>query len=222
MKNPVGLIVTILIIVLPIVWCCINLVNVNKEYDSNVDKMNDLTNEINNIIEDNVNQNNKSGDTYIGSMDGETYESSIGKPIGKIIENATVNETVNVYLDPDESSSIVGTVNKDTVVTMHNYPDNWTRIKVGSLSGWVRSNYITVPDDTDTTTLGTVIGKNGTVNVDSLNVRESASTSATIIQTFTLDTEVKILAVSEDKNWYQVQWRNVLGWVSAQYITVQY
>lgn len=229
MKNSAGLIVTVLIIVAPIVWCCISLINTNKEFEDNIDKLQNMEDDINGVIDNNIanytgsGDNNSSGDNnYSGSIGGESFESTIGAPIGKIIEGATVNISVaNVYADPNETSSIMGTVTKNTEVTSQDYPGGWSRVKVGELSGWVKTEYITKPDTANNTTIGTVIGKTAVVNVESLNVRETPVTG-NIITTFTQNTEVKILQVSEDNSWYQVQWRTTLGWVSSQYVTVQY
>ena len=91
-STGLGLAVTILIIVIPIVWCCISLVNINKDYKDNVDEMQSMTDNINDIIDNDYANNshssgedNTSGDTYQGSMGGESYENSIGTPIGKIV-----------------------------------------------------------------------------------------------------------------------------------------
>ena len=228
MKNPAGLIVTVLIIVVPIVWCWISLINTNKEYNENVDKMQSITDDINGVINDDLANNTvsgdveSSGDTYTGSLGGETYESNIGTPIGKIVEGATINISVaNVYANPDENSDIIGTVTKNTEVTVHDYPNGWSRIKVGELSGWTKTEYVTKPSDVGDVSIGSVIGKTALVDADSLNVR-NAPVNGTIITTLTRDTDVKILAVNDDNTWYQVQWRTTLGWVSAEYVNVKY
>lgn len=229
MKNSAGLIVTILVIVAPIVWCCISLINTNKEFENNMNEIQNMENDINGIIDNNIanhavsGEEKKSGDeNYSGSIGGENFESTIGAPIGKIIEGATINIGVaNVYSSPDETSSIMGTVTKNTEVTSQDYPSGWSRVKIGELSGWVKTEYITKPDTSNNSSIGTVIGKIAVVNVDSLNVRETP-VSGKIITTFTKDTEVKILQVNDDNTWYQVQWRTTLGWVSSQYLTIQY
>lgn len=231
MKNStgIGLAVTILIIVVPIVWCCISLVNINKDYENNIDEMQSMTDNINDIVDNNfVNnvpssgENNTSGDTYQGSMGGESYETSIGTPIGKIVEGATINIAVaNVYSNPDENSTILGTINKNTSVTVHDFPNGWSRIKVGELSGWTRTEYITKPDDIGDVSIGTVIGKTAIIDAESLNVRE-APVNGKIIERLTRDTEVKILEVNDDSTWYKVQWRTTYGWISAEYAKVQY
>jgi len=232
MKNSAGLIVTIVIIVAPIVWCCISLINTNKAYEEDMEQMNQIQNmedNINNVIDNDMANNSSSegnktsGDGYSGSIGGETFESSIGAPIGKIIEGATINISVaNVYTNPDETSGIVGTVTKNTEVTSQDYPKEWSRIKVGELSGWIKTEYITKPEDTTgSTTIGTVIGKTAIVNVDSLNVREKP-VNGDVITTLTKDTDVKILEVNDDNTWYQIQWRTTLGWVSSKYVTIEY
>lgn len=231
MKNSAGLIVTILIIVTPIVWCFINLININNEYEEDTNQMSeiqDMEDNINNVIDSNIANNTSSegnktsGENYSGSIGGEAFESSLGAPIGKIVEGSTINISVaNVYMNADETSGIVGTVTKNTEVTSQDYPKGWSRIKVGELSGWVKTEYITKPADTGSTTIGTVIGKKAIVNVDSLNVREKP-VSGKVITTLTKDTDVKILEVNEDESWYQVQWRTTLGWVSSKYVTVEY
>lgn len=231
MKNSAGFIVTILIIAAPIVWCCINLININNDYEEDTNQMDEIKNmedSINNVIDKDIANNSSSegkasGDSYSGSIGGESFESSIGAPIGKIVEGTSINISVaNVYTNPDETSGIVGTVTKNTEVTSQDYPKGWSRIKVGELSGWVKTEYITKPENTiGNTTIGTVIGKKAIVNVDSLNVREQP-VNGKVITTLTIDTDVKILDVNDDESWYQIQWRTTSGWVSSKYVTVEY
>ena len=155
-------------------------------------------------------------------MGGDSYQSTIGTPIGKIIEGATINvNAANVYADADENSNIIGTVTKNTEVTVQDYPNNWSRVKVGELSGWVRTDCIDKPSESGNTTIGSVVGKTAIINAASLNVRETP-VSGKVMTTLTKGTDVKIMAVNEDSTWYQVQWRTTLGWVSSEYVTVEY
>ena len=228
MKNPAGLIVTVLVIVAPIVWCTVNLININKEYDKNIDEMQSMTDNINNVIDNDLNNSSTENedvsgeDTYDASMGGESYQSSIGAPIGKIIEGAKINvNAASVYAEANETSNIIGTVAKNTEVTIQDYPNNWSRVKVGDLSGWVRTDCIDKPAESGNTTIGSVVGKKAIINAESLRVRKTP-VDGEVMTTLTKGTDVKIMAVNEENTWYQVQWRTTLGWVSSEYVTVEY
>jgi hypothetical protein len=59
--------------------------------------------------------------------------------------------------------------------------------------------------------------RDGIVNVDALNMRSDANTSAPILITLNKDTKVKILTKKGD--WYRVQYADKEGFCFAQYIT---
>ncbi len=213
-----------LIIVVPIVVCVITLNNIWSEdgdptFYEDDDKQNNQDDNPNNP-DDTIVEPPKEETYQIGD---EEFKSNIGGPISKIVENATINISVaNVYLNPDENSEVLDTITKHTVVTTQAFPNGWSRIKsASSASGWVRTENITLPEDSGDVTVGTALGRTGVVNVTSLNVRASASTTATIKDRLTEGTEVKILEVSDDKSWYKVQWQTLEGWVSSQYITLK-
>ncbi|MBQ9267708.1 MAG: SH3 domain-containing protein [Clostridia bacterium] len=216
-----------LVIVVPIIICFVTLNNIWKEDDTGVIK--GVDSESNNVIAGNDVTNENGGTTtpqvteQTYQMGSEEFKSAIGAPTSKIIEGATINISVaNVYLNPDENSEVVDTITKHTVVTTQSFPDGWSRIKSSStVSGWVRTENITLPADSGDVSVGSVVGRSGKVNVTSLNVRASASTTATIKNTLTENTEVKILEISGDGNWYRVQWQSLEGWVSSKYITLQ-
>ena len=219
-----------LVIVVPIVVCIITLNSIwNEDTEDDVIQGIDGKNQGTQVVENNNQQeqgntnvvNPNAEKTY--TMGNEEFKSSIGEPTSKIIENATINISVaNIYLNPDENSEILDTITKHTIVTTQSFPNGWSRIKSATTaSGWVKTENITLPEDTGSISVGTVLGKTGVVNVSSLRVRESASTTAKIKNTLTENTEVKILEASGDSNWYKVQWNSLEGWVSSKYITIK-
>lgn len=219
-----------LVIVVPIVVCIITLNSIwNEDTEDDVIQGIDGKNQGTQVVENNNQQ--EQGNTNVVNpneektytMGNEEFESSIGEPTSKIIENATINISVaNIYLNPDENSEILDTITKHTIVTTQSFPNGWSRIKSATTaSGWVKTENITLPEDTGSISVGTVVGKTGVVNVSSLRVRESASTTAKIKNTLTENTEVKILEASGDSNWYKVQWNSLEGWVSSKYITIK-
>ena len=59
--------------------------------------------------------------------------------------------------------------------------------------------------------------KEGTVAADCLNVRQTPSTSATVVAQFLKDTKIEINESKE--GWYKVTYKNVTGWVYGDYIS---
>ena len=154
------------------------------------------------------------------TMAGETFTSSIGNPIGKIVEGATIAISVaNVYEETDENSTVLARLEKHTVVTTQAYPEGWTRIKNSNVSGWVRTENIELPDESGDTSLGSAVGRTGIVTVDGLRIRSQASTSGSILNTLLENTEVVIAEVSGD--WYKIKYKNTEGWVSSNYIKIK-
>lgn len=221
MKHIEKLII-ILIIIAPIVWGYISL----KPYIEEDDIVEDIVSE---SIGENIVSNYENEidppliEEYKGVIQGEEYISTIGNPVGKIVMGAEINISVaNVYLEPNENSEVVDTLTKHSIVTTHAYPGGWSRIKSEKVSGWMRTEHITLPPDIGDVNIGSVIGRIGTVNVDSLNVREKASANAKKITSIIDGTDVTILAISDDGEWYQVKINSKTeGWVAKKYLTIK-
>lgn len=218
-----GRVILFLIIIVPIVVCCVTLNKVWNE-DSNYEDVN--SNLANNDIKsgDKVNtsgenDNNKEIIEVSGEMAGEQYVSRIGMPISKIYTDATVAITVaNVYDEADENSEIVGTMDKFTVITAHKYPEGWTRVTNGTISGWMRTENINFPSG-GTLETGNNDTKTGKVTAEPyLNMRASASTSAQIITTIPKGATITIKDSIE--GWYKVTYASATGWVSSKYVTL--
>jgi len=101
--------------------------------------------------------------------------------------------------------------------------NNWTRIECDGVLGWVYNkdiiNFDKIVWNTGTSGGQGVQQKQGKVNVSSVNVRKSASSTATILTILSKNAAVTILGQSGD--WYQVKTSNgTIGYISAQYITV--
>ena len=222
MNNPKGLIVVILVIAAPIIWFCIRVSTINKTYESG--DLSSIKTEIENISNEYINQveqgeylvveNNVSGEQQTQDNSGV---GKYGNPLSKLIENAKINVTsVNVYQEPDDTSSLVGAAYKDMVVTVQDYPNGWSLIKYGEGSGWVKSETVTRPDDPNATSsnLVSAVGKKGEVLVDALNVRASAVDGA-VLETIHLGDEFTIIGANADESWFQIQYGTKSGWVSG-------
>ena len=83
----------------------------------------------------------------------------------------------------------------------------------------MKTENIKLPETSNSMTLTTSgDSRTGTVKVsDSLNMRESASTTAKIIKSLTNGTTVTILDSSN--GWYKIKVGDTTGWVKSDYIT---
>jgi SH3-like domain-containing protein len=158
-------------------------------------------------------------DVITGTIGGTEYTAK-ENPIGKIVEGGSINISVaNIYKDPDETSEILGRLQKNVVVISQAYPDGWSIIKSDNLTGWVKSENITLPSEIGYTSIGTAVGRTGVVTVDSLNIREKADSNSKKIESLTIDTEVKIVGIEGD--WYKISLQNIEGWCSSKYIRLK-
>lgn len=229
--NIFSKIIPVLIIVIPIIICVVSLKNLNEDYEeTNNDAQNEVaTNSGDSFVflEDSNRNETNSIDEITAEMGGEQYTSKIGAPISKIYTDASVAISVaNVYKESDETSEIVGTLEKYAVLTAQKYPSGWTRITNNSVAGWMRTENITFPEGTGNNTLITEnspVGKSGKIKAEPhLNVRANPNSTATIITRIPDGTEITIKDVASGSNgeWYKVTYASATGWVSAAYVVL--
>ena len=216
--------VVVLIIAVPIFICWKSLQTVWKDDDllysgdkvDNMQASGDLQ-QIQQIID---NEEKKVTASNLG--DGVEYDITGINIASKVYENAEVAISLaNVYKDHDETSEVLGKLEKGSLITIQKYDNGWSTVTNYTLSGWMKTENIKLPEDSDNMTLAQP-GNNetGTVNVsDSLNMRESASTTAKIIKSLSNGTVVTILETKD--GWYKVKVGDVTGWVSADYVKVK-
>jgi len=134
--------------------------------------------------------------------------------------------SLNVRKTASTLGSIVGSLKKNTTVSILKESGNWVQIQTKNISGWVHSDYLKVTSSTNTqkenktstTAQNTTTKSNGTVTATSLNVRNSGSLSGSVIGAVAKGTKVTIL---EEKNdWYKISFgSNKVGWVAGWYIS---
>lgn len=215
--------VVVLIIAVPIFICWKSLQTVWQEDDLaysgekiDTQKSGDLQ-QIQQYIDD---EEKKVTASNLG--DGVEYDITGINIASKVYENAEVAISLaNVYKDHDETSEVLGKLEKGSLITIQKYDNGWSTVTNYTLSGWMKTENIKLPEDSDNMTLAQPgDNKTGTVNVsDSLNMRESASTTAKVIKSLSNGTVVTILETKD--GWHKVKVGDVTGWVSADYVKVQ-
>ncbi|MDG0058823.1 SH3 domain-containing protein [Priestia sp. P5] len=136
-------------------------------------------------------------------------------------KSAIVNaSSLNVRSSASTSASIVTNLPRGSKVTVVKVSGSWAQIKTASgQTGWVASQYLQAGSDSSTPTndSGSTSAKSATVNASSLNVRSSASTSASIVTN--LSRGSKVTVVKESGSWAQIKTANgQTGWVASQYL----
>ena len=217
-------IVIVLVIALPIIYCWKALQTVWQE-----DEFANISGDLNNDIlfsgdlehmKDMINDEEEKV-TADNLGDGIEYDITGLNIISKVYENAEVSVSLaNVYKDHNESSEVLGKLEKGSLITIQNYDNGWSTVTNYTLSGWMKTVNIKLPEtDSNMTLVTNENQKIGTVKVsDSLNLRESANRTATVLKSLTNGTKVIILETAN--GWHKVRVDGVTGFVSADYITI--
>ncbi len=225
MKNPKGLIVTIILIVAPILWLIIRLNTLSAETTSG-DK---ITQDIYETVAE-YEENEPVVDYTTNSISGEytsgEYKrSNYGNPISKLIENAKIkDDSVIIYEEPSEDANPIGSIKKDVSITAQDYDIGWTWIKFENTAGWVRTENVIKPSEGNSDALQSAVGKTGRVITDLLNLRSAASTVGDPIDQLSMGDTFKVLDENADGTWYNIQYGTKNGWikVNTQWIQIDY
>lgn len=213
-------VVIVVIIVVPIIVCWKTLQTVwdDDELVTSGDdysyRSGEQLQQIKNLIDE---EDNKVTASNLG--DGVEYDVTGINIISKVYENAEVAISLaNVYKDHDESSEVLGKLEKGSLITIQKYDNGWSTVTNYTLSGWMKTENIKLPETESNMTLATSGDtRTGTVKVsDSLNMRETASTSAKVLKRLTNGTTVTILESSN--GWYKIKVSGTTGWVKSDYI----
>ena len=92
---------------------------------------------------------------------------------------AQVSDSVNIRASADENSESLGKLYNNGIGTVLETTDNgWYKIQSGSVTGYVKGDYVVVGDDALVQSAGRRVA---TVNTETLKVRTTASTDAEVL-----------------------------------------
>ncbi|WEA42339.1 SH3 domain-containing protein [Priestia aryabhattai] len=132
-------------------------------------------------------------------------------------ESAKITATsLNVRATPSTSGAIVGKITKGNTVDIVDESKGWAKITYNGKEAWISSQYINKTKTNSTSTANST-SKSAVVNASSLNVRSSASTSASIVTNLSRNSKVTVVKVSG--SWSQIKTASgQTGWVASQYL----
>lgn len=130
---------------------------------------------------------------------------------------AVVNDYVNVRSGPSEDSEITGRMENHAVAQVEGEENGWYRIVSGSISGYVKADYLSVGDRELIDSVGVRMAE---VQTESLKVRTEPSTEASVQLLVTTSDQLEVLDESTE-GWVKVAVSGGEGYVSADYVTVE-
>ncbi|WP_434796474.1 SH3 domain-containing protein [Terrisporobacter vanillatitrophus] len=130
----------------------------------------------------------------------------------------TANDNINVRKGPDTTYNKVGSLRKNTKVTIvAKSSNNWYKIKFNNGYAYVSSQYITIttnkpkPSETPCFAAGTI--------TDNINIRKGPNTNYAKIGSLKKNAKVSIVAKTSN-NWYKIKFNNSYAYISSQYVTL--
>ena len=162
-----------------------------------------------------------------GSNNGNDNDSNNAPvaPPATSAEKGVTTANLNLRAEASTTSSVITTIPKGTSVEIVDKSNNdWYKVSYNGQTGYASSKYITLDnnnssDNNNTTTTPPATATEKGVTTANLNMRTSASTSASIITTIAKGSTVEIVDKSTP-NWYKVKYNGQTGYVSREYVSV--
>ena len=132
---------------------------------------------------------------------------------------ANITGALNLRAEPSTEAEILGTCYRGGGGQILERKDGWTKIRSGSLEGWLKDDYLVFGSDIQPIAreLGLFTAK---ISTQTLNVREEPSTDSAIVALAAGDDYYPVL--SEDDEWAKIQLSaDTSGYVSLDYVSIR-
>lgn len=132
---------------------------------------------------------------------------------------AKVTNYVNIRNKPSEDSEIIGKIYNNAAAKVLATEGNWFKIKSGSVTGFVDSNYFATGEEVEE--LAKKVGRRiAIVNTETLKVRDDASKDATVNTLVPLGEELNVK--KESNGWLKISTNtDINGYVSSDYVDIR-
>ncbi len=132
---------------------------------------------------------------------------------------AKVNEYVNIRKEPEQEAEKLGVLYKDCGGDIIEKGDEWSKITSGDVTGWVRNQYLYFGDEAEEVAkeVGILTAYS---NTETLRVRKEASLESGTVGLLANGEAVE--AIAEEGDWVSVSYEGTTGYVSAEYVTVEF
>ena len=132
---------------------------------------------------------------------------------------AKVNEYANIRKDSDQDSDKVGVLYKDCGGEILEKNDEWTKIKSGDVTGWIKNEYLYFGEEAEKIAKDVGI-LTAYSNTETLRVRKEADLESEMLGLLANGEAVE--AIAEEGDWVSVNYEGTTGYVSAEYVNVEF
>lgn len=151
-------------------------------------------------------------DTDVASNEAETVKSAYAD-----VAIAKVQDYVNVRAENNEDSEVLGKLyNNSAATVLETTDDGWYKISSGSVTGYVKSEYVVVGDDATVKSAGRRVA---IVNTETLKVRTSADENSEVLGLVAGEDDLTVIDESAD-GWVGVSTEDGTGYVSSDYVSL--
>ncbi|MFV8826442.1 SH3 domain-containing protein [Alkalihalobacterium sp. APHAB7] len=173
------------------------------------------------ITVSNNNQNNNSGNSNNNNNSNNT-----------VVATGTVNvNLLNVRQTASTSGARVGTLNRGATVSIfeRNVNGNWHKIKLNNQWAYVHGDFVTITTNNNNSNNNNSLNNNnnsdnivatGTVNVTTLNIRQTAATSGNRVGMLARGASVSIFETNVNGNWLKIKHNNQWAYIHGDHVTV--
>ena len=123
---------------------------------------------------------------------------------------------VRLRTGPGTGYGILGSYNNGTALTILGTDSGWTKVSVGGLTGYIRSDYVNA-SGSGASQGGGETSQTGYINGTSVRMRSGPNTSSTILGVYNTGTAMTI--TGSNGNWYAVNYNGQNGYVCKDYMT---
>lgn len=129
---------------------------------------------------------------------------------------AQIDNYLNVRSEASTDSEVVGIMKNNAVAEITGAVDGWYQITSGSVSGYVKAEYLAVGNQD---LLNSVKTRMAQVNTETLKVRSEASTEAAVVTLVGQDQQLKVLD-EQIPGWVKVETADGEGYISTEFASV--
>ena len=122
---------------------------------------------------------------------------------------------LNIRKKATTESKIVGKMTKNNACEILGTKDDWTKIKSGSVTGYVKSEYLYTGDDAIAAAEKAVITV-ATVNTTTLRVRKKASVDSSVVSLVGEGEDLTVEKIVD--GWYKVEVDDEKGYISGDFV----